>query len=189
MKNNSLSVRIISVSAALAAISAVVQLVHLGYQSPQWGMWIDVVAVTWIIAYFLFGFRSAFLVSLVGAFVITLFDPTTWLGASMKWIATIPMILSLVLYQRFFMKNSRHFDKFRFLFIPVIISLLIRCMIVIPLNYYYAIPIWTGMSTSQAMQVIPWYIIAIFNIVQGILDIFLAWILVYRFKLSRYAHS
>ena len=76
--------RQLAFAGALAAVSAVLQLYHLGYQSPQWGMWIDLVAVSWIIAYFLFGIRSALLVSFLGAVIITLFAPDTWLGASMK---------------------------------------------------------------------------------------------------------
>ena len=172
---------------ALAAVSAVTQLIHLGYQSPQWGMWIDVVAVSWIIAFFLFGFRASFIVSLLGALVITLFAPDTWLGASMKWLATIPVIFSLYLYPKIDGKKSAGYKTFTFLFIPLILGIIIRCLIIIPVNYYYAIPIWTKMSPSQAMAAIPWYIIAGFNALQSLIDVFLAWLAVYRFKLSRYS--
>ena len=84
----------ITAAATLAAISAAFQLVHpfTGWQSP-WGMWIDVVAIPWIIAYFLFGGRPAIVVSIVGALIITMVAPSTWLGALMKWLATVPMII------------------------------------------------------------------------------------------------
>jgi riboflavin transporter len=182
--------REIAISASLAAISAVTQLVHLVYQSPQWGMWIDVVAVTWIVAYFLFGLRASILVSLLGALVITLFAPDTWLGAGMKWVATMPMWASLALWVSLRKKSPSQYSKITRLIIPIIIGIIIRCLLVIPLNYYYAIPIWTGMTPVKAMATIPWYIIAGFNAVQGILDVVLAWIIVYRFRLNRYAtHS
>ena len=42
--------RELAIASGLAAVSAVVQLIHIGYISPQWGMWIDIVAVTWAIA-------------------------------------------------------------------------------------------------------------------------------------------
>lgn len=178
---NKLSTRDIAISAGLASLSAVVQLVHIGYQSPQWGMWIDVVAVSWIIAYFLLGIRSSVLVSLVGFLIITLFAPDTWLGASMKLAATLPIIGSIS-----FIRDPA---KPLRLVIPVIVGIILRCMIVLPFNYYYAIPIWTGMTSAAAMQAIPWYVIAGFNVVQTVLDVVLAWIIVYRFKLNRYGHS
>lgn len=182
-----LSTRELALSAALAAFSAVVQLIHIGYQSPQWGMWIDVVAVSWIAAFFLFGVRSCFLVSLLGALIITLFAPDTWLGASMKWVATMPMWGSLYLWSTLSKKKISNYQKITNLLIPIFVGLIVRSLLVIPLNYYYAIPIWTGMTTQQAISLIPWYIIAGFNTIQGLLDVFLAWMIVFRFRISRFA--
>lgn len=172
-------------TAVLAAFSAVLQLMHVGYQSPQWGMWIDVVAVSWLVALFLYGVRTAFAVSLLGALTILLFAPDTWLGALMKWTATLPMWLVLGLWC---MKSSPvKFTNPKTLIFPVIIALIIRSLIVLPINYTVAIPIWTGMTTAQAISAIPWYIIVGFNAFQGIIDVALAWFLVYPMKLSRYA--
>ena len=179
-----LSNRELALIAALAAVSAVLQLIHLGYQSPQWGMWIDLVAVSWLIAFFLFGLRSALYVSLLGFIVITLFDPATWLGASMKWLATAPMWLSLGLLSQ----KYKSYQKISSLTLPLLIGLIIRSILMIPINYYYAIPIWTGMSPAAAIQAIPWYIIAGFNSIQGLIDVILAWIIVFRFRLNRFAN-
>lgn len=184
-----LSTRVLALSAALAAVSAVLQLIHVGYQSPQWGMWIDVVSVSWIIAYFLFGAKSSLLVSAAGALVITLFAPDTWLGASMKFVATVPMWASLYVWLRIRKQKQAFYQKISHVITPLAIGLIMRCLLVIPLNYYYAIPIWTGMTPQIAMTAIPWYIIAGFNTVQGILDVILAWVLVYRFRLSRFAKA
>lgn len=182
-----LSSREIALSGALAALSATVQLIHIGYQSPQWGMWIDVVSVSWIVAYFLFNIQSALLVSLIGALIITLFAPDTWLGASMKLVATIPIILSLYVWVLIYKKQLSYYSKFFRVVIPLMIGIIIRCVVVIPLNYYYAIPIWTGMTPKIAIKVIPWFIIVGFNAIQSIIDVVLAWVIVYRFKLSRFA--
>lgn len=179
----------IAVSAALAALSATVQLIHLGYLSPQWGMWIDVVSVSWVIAYFLFGIKPAVLVSAVGAIIITLFAPETWLGASMKLVATLPILLALFAWVAMQKKNHTTYAHWQNLIIPLLIGTLVRCLTVLPLNYFYAIPIWTGMGPAQAMKVIPWFVIAGFNVVQSIIDVGLAWVIVYRFKLSRFATS
>lgn len=187
MKNNKLTSREIAIAAGLAAFSAVAQLIHIGYQSLQFGMWIDVVSVTWIIALFLFGLRMSFIVSIIGAIIITLFAPDTWLGASMKWLASAPIWLLLGLWLIKRKKSYEYYQKFSHLLIPLIIAIVIRCLIVIPVNYFYAIPIWTGMTWEKAMMVIPWYIIALFNIVQSLLDVVFAWLLVFRFRLKRYA--
>lgn len=181
-------VRTLAIAAGLAAFSATVQLVHLGYQSPQFGMWIDIVAVTWLIALFLFGVRISFLVSVIGAIVITMFAPDTWLGASMKWLASFPMWVSLGIWLKIMKKDNTYYKKYKNLIIPLVVALIIRSFIVLPVNYYYAIPIWTGLSPEKAMMVIPWYIIVIFNTIQGLIDVVVAWILVFRFKLDRYAN-
>jgi riboflavin transporter FmnP len=186
MVQSKLPVRTIGIAAGLAAISAVTQLTHIGYQSPQFGMWIDIVAVSWLVAYFMFGPRLSFIVSILGAIVITLFAPDTWLGASMKWIATTPLWITLAVWIRISHKPLQHYRSPQSLVLPLLIGIFIRCLVVIPLNYYYAIPIWTGMTTAQAMSAIPWYIIAIFNIIQSGIDVGLAWILVYTFKLYRF---
>lgn len=172
--------RQIAILSALAALSASLQLLHVGYQSPQWGMWLDFVSVSWIIAFFLFNLRAAFIVSVLGAIIITLFAPETWLGASMKWLATAPMWLSLYFF-RF------NYSKWTKLILPLLVGLTIRLIVMLPVNYYYAIPIWTGMPPAVALKAIPWYIIAGFNTAQGLIDVIIAWILVYRFRLSRYA--
>jgi riboflavin transporter len=186
MAKNKLKTREIALAAGLAALSAVVQLIHIGYQSPQFGMWIDIVAVTWIIALFLFGLRISFIVSLIGAIIITLFAPDTWLGASMKWLASFPVWLILGLWTMNKTKTHNYYRSFFHLIIPLFIAIAIRCLIIIPVNYYYAIPLWTGMSSAQAMAAIPWFIIAVFNILQSIVDVVVAWFLVYKFRLIRY---
>lgn len=187
MSHTKLKTRELALSAGLAAISAVVQLIHIGYMSPQWGMWIDIVAVTWIIALLLFGLRIALIVSIIGAIIITLFAPETWLGASMKWLASLPVWLIPGLWLIWKHKHLNYYKSFTKLIIPVLIAIIIRCAIIIPVNYYYAIPIWTKMTPVQAMIAIPWYIIALFNIIQTILEVALAWILVYKFRLYRYS--
>lgn len=187
MIKHKIPVRVIGIIAGLAAISALTQLTHIGYQSPQFGMWIDIVAVSWFLAYFMFGARITLIVSVLGALVITLFAPDTWLGASMKWVATAPLWVVLALWIRTLRKPLNYYTSPSSLALPLLIGIVIRCAVIIPLNYYYAIPIWTGMTTAQAMSAIPWYVIALFNIIQSALDVGLAWMLVYTFKISRYA--
>jgi riboflavin transporter FmnP len=180
-------IREITVTASLAALSAAAQLFHLGYQFPQWGMWLDAVAIPWLIAYFMFGLRSAVIVSLLGSLVITLFSPDTWLGAVMKFSATLPLLITLTISTKFINKQLLHLNKFYLILAPLLVGLIIRSSLMLPLNYYWAIPIWTGLTADQAMTIIPWYVIAGINSVQAIIDVVLAWLLVFKFKLYRYA--
>lgn len=175
----------ISAFAALAAISAVFQIVHLGYQTP-WGMWIDVVAIPWILAFFLYRGRGSLIVSTIGAIIITLVAPSTWLGASMKWLATMPMWLMLWSWQVVFKLRSKDFKKLRVIIPTIILGIILRGLIVIPVNYYYAIPIWTGWTPEQAMEMLPWWIIFSLNAIQGVLEVVVAWLLVFKFRLERF---
>lgn len=181
-----LTYREIALAAGLSALSAVAQLLHFGYQSPQWGMWLDAVAIPWLIAFFLFGWRLALIVSLLGSLVITLFSPETWLGAVMKFSATVPLWLMLALWLPFRRAQLLHYQRFSLIIIPFLLGLIMRAALMLPLNYYWAIPIWTGLNVDQALGLIPWYIIAAFNSLQGIADVVLAWLLVFKFRLYRY---
>jgi riboflavin transporter FmnP len=184
-----ISTRQIAIASALAALSTVVQLIHIGYQSPTWGMWIDIVSVTWVVAYFIFGLRISILVSLLGAGMISLFAPETWLGASMKLVATLPIIIMISGWTIIRKKRIDWYVKPLHLLVPLLIGIIVRCLVVLPLNYYYAIPIWTGMTPSMAMKAIPWFVIAAFNSIQSIIDVIFAWIIVYVFKINRFSND
>ena len=185
--SKSLTTREIALSAALAAISATVQLIHIGYQSPQFGIWLDLVAVSWIVAFMLFGIRAALLTSLIGALIITLFGPSTWIGASCKWLLTAPLWLSLYLWNVITQKPLADYQYFKNFLPPLVLSLIIRCALAIPIDYYFAFPLWLNLSPTQAFASIPWYIVVMFNAIQTIIDLSLAWVIVFRFKLSRFA--
>lgn len=192
------STRELALIATLAAFSVVVQLIHIGYYVPQFGIWIDMVAVSWIIAIFLLGIRSVFFVSLLSACIIALFSPATWLGAAMKWVTTAPMWLTLyswlwcVRYFKIRCKPAcdtyRCYEDFHNLILPLLVALVLRALVAMPLNYYFAIPLWTGMSASQAKAAIPWYAIVGLNVVQGTLEVVLAWVVTFRFNLKRFAN-
>lgn len=177
---------ILTSAGMLAAIASVFQIIHIGYQSP-WGMWIDFVAIPWILAYFLFNWRGALTVSILSAIIITFIAPSTWLGAVMKWIATLPMwLIPLILYKISKLK-LQDFRRLKIIIICLILAIILRGLLVIPLNYFYAIPIWTGMNPSQAMEFLPWWIIFGMNAIQGVLEFVVAWLLIFRFRLERFA--
>lgn len=188
MRSTQIPIRELIMASLLATVSALLQLIHIGYQSPQFGMWIDLVACSWIIAFFLFGIRVALLTSLVSAIIITFFSPETWLGASMKWMLSIPSILFLHFWIMLTHKKPYMYANAKLLCIPVLCALGLRSILAVPLNYYYAIPIWLGIPSQQAITTIPWYIIVVFNSLQGLVDVILAWIITFRFKIIKFNH-
>lgn len=180
--------RQLAIYGALAAFSAVFQLFHVGVKM-QWGMWIDLVGVSWIVAYFLFGFRGGLIVSVVGSIIITLIAPDTWLGASAKLLATVSMFLAPYLMTRFMKIPIAKFEKVQFLALAIALGLVMRSIVMMIFNYYFALTIWVpGKSPVELMAMFPWYIIVGINALQGILEMVLAWLLVFRGKLSRYGN-
>jgi riboflavin transporter FmnP len=178
--------RELTIYGALAAFSAVAQVFHFGYQTP-WGMWIDVVGVSWIMAYFLFGLRGGISVATVGAILIALVAPETWLGSLAKYLATVPLILIFHGFSQALKVKREDFGQVKNLILPTVASIIVRGVLMFFFNYYFALQIWIpGNTPQELMAIVPPYIIVGVNAVQTVLDIGLAWALVYPGKLIRF---
>ena len=57
------------------------------------GMKINFVGVIWVLAFFLYGLSQALCVSTITTTFILGYSPTAFVGAAMKFIATVPMFL------------------------------------------------------------------------------------------------
>ena len=202
------------VAGMFAAISIVFQVVHIGFPSPI-GMWVDLVGIPWLLAYFLKGFRTALLTAVIATIVIALVCPTGPLGASMKFVATVPMffIPALSLYAS---KQKKHLKDIKFASFALFPALLVRLLITLPLNVYFAIPIWTGVSFETAVPEMikrtidfcnTWGLtsvsttlsnissgeailvllafLAVLNIIQGIFEFGVAWFLSFKTQLNK----
>jgi len=165
--------------AMLAALGIVFQFLHVGYLSP-WGMWIDLVAVPVILALFLFDFKHSLAVAALIALIISIGAPSGFIGAIMKFLGTLPMFLVLGLGAKW---KKMDLSKLPPLLILLTVALALRAIITVFANYYWALPIWMNMTTAQAFAAIPWWIIAGLNIIQGIVEVSLAWVLAFKFKL------
>ncbi len=179
--------RTIKVTSAsmLAAVSIVFQIFHVGYLTP-WGMWIDLVAIPWILAYFIFGFRTSLLTAAVSGALIALLAPSGYIGASMKLLATVPMIVGPALVLWISKRKREDFSRRRWIILAFLASIAIRTAVVLPANYYLAIPLFFGMETSQALTFIPPWLMFGLNTVQGGIDLFVAWTLAFRFRMMRF---
>lgn len=176
---------ILTSAGMLAAISIVFQIVHIGYLSP-WGMWIDLVAIPWILAYFLFGFRGSLITAVVSSIIIALVAPSGLVGASMKFIATLPMFFTPAIIVYLSKLEIKDIEKWKWFVTVLAASVIMRGIFVIPANYYFAIPVFFGMSPEQAMEFVPPVIMFGLNAIQGAVDFTIAWMLAFRFKLTRF---
>ena len=267
------------VIAMLGALAAVFQIVHGVIGIPTgFGMTVDLVAVPVILAFFLFGLEHSLWVLLIASFVITLIAPDSWLGASMKFMATIPMVLVpafyilarnkkvsfailggvafvaallmfvasgcankamepvltplnqtafysvpqvnlfetelihgtdvtastlmlgiipilaltvmtvvlLIIWKTFARKlNPKPFANSLTIVAVLFAALAVRGVASIISNYYYAGPIFFGMAPEELMKIAPWFIIAGWNAVQGILEFGIAWVIAYQFGFAK----
>lgn len=77
----------------LGALAGALQLAHGWLGVPTgFGMTLDLVAFPVLLAFFLFGFEHAVWVLLLACAIITVTAPDSWIGASMKFAGTLPMI-------------------------------------------------------------------------------------------------
>ncbi|MCK4830098.1 hypothetical protein KA005_81015 [bacterium] len=159
-----------------------------------WGMKIDFVGTVWVLSYFLYGLSAALPVSIITTLYITMFGTTGFVGATMKFIATIPMFLipALVSYLPFFSnRSSKIFNKLLLSIGLCILATIARLLVTITVNYYWAIPLWTGISTDKIVEVMfngSFLAFVVFvagmNVLQGIVDFFISWFLAFKLKLS-----
>jgi riboflavin transporter FmnP len=159
-----------------------------------WGMKIDFVGTIWVLTFFLYGLAEASYVSIITTIFILIWSPTGLVGATMKFIATIPMFLvpaALQYLPYFSPKTSKMYDSIPVLLISGVLANLTRILIASIVNYYWAIPLWLGMPSEAILQTmfggsILGFIVFVagMNILQGIIDIIIPWLLAYKFKLS-----
>lgn len=159
-----------------------------------WGMKIDFVGTVWVLSYFLYNLPVALPVSAITTLYIALFMPTGFVGAIMKFIATIPMFLIPAIVSRLPFFSKRNSKIFNNIFLTVglcIIANIVRLVLATTVNYYWAIPLWTGTPTDQIVDVMfsgsfTAFIVFVagMNVAQGIVDIVVPWVLAFKLKLS-----
>ncbi len=93
----------------LAAIGAVLQIANnvIGYPT-SFGMTIDLVGVPIILGFLLFGLAGGLYTSVLVSIVIAIVAQSSWLGASMKFAATLPMFLVPALYALYQHKGANN---------------------------------------------------------------------------------
>ncbi len=171
-------IKLLVTAGMLAGLSVLLQVNPLFVETP-WGMQIDLVAVPWLIASMLLGLFGGLVTSSVSALVIALVAKTGWLGALMKFVATIPLVAAIGL-ARIKSKNP----GLRVFVVALAAAIFARTVFAIVLNYYFAMPIWLGKTTGELFAVIPLWWIYVPNTIQSLLEFSVAWLLVFKTKLK-----
>lgn len=161
-----------------------------------WGMKIDFVGVVWVLAFFLYGTAEALYVSIIATIFILGYSPTTFVGATMKFIATVPMFLVPGLLLRLPLsseKSSNVFNRVLVMSTAGFLAILVRVIACSIANYYWAIPLFLGMPSDVVLQTrfgnsiwVFVVFVASMNVLQGIIDILAPWFLAFRLGLREH---
>jgi riboflavin transporter FmnP len=114
--------------AMLSCVAAILQISNgvIGIPTP-FGMTVDLVGVPILLCFLLFGLDAAMYAALLTTLIITLIAPTSWIGAIMKFTATVPMFLVPAFY---LLSVKKNFDLGKLL-INVFFALFISMMLFI----------------------------------------------------------
>lgn len=164
-------------SAMLAVVSVLLQVYKIAY---PWGgvIDIDVVGVPWLISTFLFGIYGGLVTSLVSAVGIAVFAPTGLVGAVMKFLATVSMVLIVGLVGKKF-----GFGR-KWLVVSFLACLAVRPLVMTGFNYYWGIPLFFGIPTDVAFQQFPPELFIVPNMILAAIDFWVAYALVFGTSLK-----
>jgi riboflavin transporter FmnP len=181
-------------TAIMAALSIIFELI------PSfrvfWGMKIDLVGVMWVLAYFLYGLNEALCVSVITTIFILLYSPTGFVGATMKFVATVPMFLvpaGLLHLPIFTQRTSKALNRVLTILVAGTLAILVRIAVTSLVNYYWAVPLFLGIPSSVLLErffggsVLAFVIyVTGMNLLQGIVDVVVPWFLAFKVRLAEY---
>jgi len=139
-------------AAVLATVSVVLQALPPIFVTP-WFMRIDLVAVPWVVAWILFGFKASLLSLAISIPIVGVLGPFAggWVGAIMKatasvWMILVPAFFSLKYGVERLLANRLLYGA------AVASSVVARGVATVFLNLYFAIPVFFGMSLDQIIE-------------------------------------
>jgi len=180
-------------AAVLAALSVIIQILPPLFLTP-WFMRIDFVAIPWVLCWIFFGFDASILSLLISVPLVGFLGPFAggWVGAIMKSVASVWMFVIPALFT-WKTGGIKRFLESRRLYVGVgVLAIVIRVIVTLLFNFYFAIPIFFGMTTADIIQMFsnPMFLsffghslgligigafiaeVAFWNTVQGAIDIY-----------------
>lgn len=183
-------------AAVLASLSVVMQVLPPLFVTP-WFMRVDLVAIPWVLCWLLFGFDSALLSLLIGAPLVGYmgFFPGGWVGAVMKSVASVWMFAVPALFAWRMGGAKSLILKKRVYVVASVAALLVRAVVTLLFNFYFALPVYFNMTTNDIIQFFSFsqsfvglsfglvglgaFVgeVAFWNTVQGIIDVYAAYVI------------
>ncbi|HDQ06786.1 MAG TPA: hypothetical protein ENN36_08740 [Candidatus Bathyarchaeota archaeon] len=133
----------------LAPLAVILQILPPIFVTP-WGIRIDLVAVPWILCWIIFGLKPALLSILISAPLVGILGPFAggWVGATMKSVASIWMFLIPAIFAWKTDGTKQFLENKRFFVLAGIVALVVRAIVTVIFNFYFAIPFFFGMTTD-----------------------------------------
>jgi len=164
-----------------------------------WGIaMFDPTSWVWIICFLIFGTYAGLISCATGSFGLLLIDPSGWIGPVFKFCATVPLIIIPLLILKLWEReatNSLKVKNPRNYIITGGLSIAIRIVVMIGLNYLFFITVWglenlpyvslevlgLGEITGKTAVLI---FTPIINLYAGALDLAVPYFLVFGSKLD-----
>jgi riboflavin transporter FmnP len=182
----------------LAPLAVILQILPPFFVTP-WGIRIDLVAIPWILCWIIFGLKPALLSILISAPLVGILGPFAggWVGATMKSVASIWMFLIPAIFAWKTGGTKQFLENKRLFVLAGVLALIVRAIVTVIFNFYFAIPFFFGMTTDAIVGMfsaadtlsffgnslgligLGAYIgeVAFWNTVQGIIDLIVSLIL------------
>lgn len=159
---------------------------------PGWYIaWFDPISLIWISAFMIFGFRSGLITTLIGTIGLIPFDPTLWIGPTMKFLSTIWFVILPYFWLKIKGETLTHenLKEPRNYIPPMIAAWLIRIALMTFLNYiilkymFNALDFmtlgWLGLdSTTGTIAVI--VTVVFINTLQSVFDAALPYFIIFK---------
>ena len=139
--------------AILASLSVIFQILPPIYLTP-WFMRIDFVAIPWILCWIFFGLKAAIFCLLISIPLVGFLGPFAGgiVGIIMKSIASIWMFLIPAVFSYKIDGIEKFLRNKKLYLISSIIAIILRDIITVIFNLYFAIPVFFGMTTEQVIE-------------------------------------
>ncbi|WP_457556706.1 hypothetical protein [Candidatus Harpocratesius sp.] len=168
---------------------------------PGWYIaWFDPVSLIWIAAFLIFGVRVGLITTIIGTIGLIPFDPTIWIGPTMKFLSTIWFIILPYFWLRIHNKSltHEHLKKPKNYFPPMIIAWVIRTLLMVVLNYLilkymfsaldYMTLKWLNMEQINGTVAVIVTVVFI-NTLQTIFDVLIPYLIVYFTPIEKNLHT
>jgi len=131
----------------LAPLAVLMQILPPLFATP-WYMRIDLVAVPWILCWIVFGLKTSLLCLLISAPLVGMLGPLAGglVGMVMKSVASVWMFVVPALFAHKAGGVQKLFENKPFFVLAALGALLMRAIVTVFFNFYFALPVFFGMT-------------------------------------------